>query len=129
MRRAALIWLTLGGTTLAAAPADPWPSAPVLTRLFLLPEGRNSQARLIKDLRLTPSQVSTLRHLADSESALAQQAQNVLGRENAAALNNKINLFNAEKDRKVREALEGSYPKFRQWIKVWWAEEVKKARR
>lgn len=135
MKSKALVLAVAVGVALVrpgqAAPAasDPWPAAPVLMRLFILPAGQASGKRLVSELQLSAAQQETLRQLAHSEAALGGQAQTVIGRSNAAALNRRIALFRAEKDRKARAALGAKYPKFRQWVRLWWASEVKNAGR
>lgn len=109
-------------------PADPWPRSAVLTRLFVLPSGRSSGERLVRQLRLTPPQMAELRRLARSEAELARAGRQVFGRDEATVLNARIARFSAEKDRKVRLSLAGKYSSFRGWIRTWWAQEVSGAR-
>lgn len=105
-------------------PADPWPASEVLTRLLVLPAGRADGARMIRELRLNPAQVRELRRLAASEHQYGQAAWRVVGRDNAAALNLRLAGMRAEKDRKVRASLGGTYPAFRAWLRGWWATQV-----
>lgn len=120
--RAALVVaaLSLSGSVLAAA--DPWPQSEVLTRLFVLRPSDGE--KLARDLRLTPAQVAELRRMAGSERSYGRAAAQVLGREEAAHLNTKLAAMRAEKDRKARLALGGSYPAFREWVRAWWNAEV-----
>lgn len=109
-------------------PADPWPASEVLTRLFVLPAGRADGARMVRELRLSPAQVRELRRLAASEHQYGQAAWRVVGRDNAAALNLRLAGMRAEKDRKVRASLGGTYPAFRAWLRGWWATQVADSR-
>ncbi|KQR28033.1 hypothetical protein [Deinococcus sp. Leaf326] len=109
-------------------PADPWPASEVLTRLLVLPAGRADGERLVRELRLSPAQVRELRRLAASEHQYGQAAWRVVGRDNAAALNTRLAGMRAEKDRKVRAALGGTYPAFRAWLRTWWATQVEDSR-
>lgn len=110
-------------------PADPWPASEVLTRLFVLPAGRADGARMVRELRLSPAQVRELHRLAASEHQYGQAAWRVVGRDNAAALNLRLAGMRAEKDRKVRASLGGTYPAFRAWLRTWWAAQVEDSRR
>lgn len=105
-------------------PADPWPASEVLTRLLVLPAGRADGARMVRELRLSHAQVRELRRLAASEHQYGQAAWRVVGRDNAAALNLRLAGMRAEKDRKVRASLGGTYPAFRAWLRGWWATQV-----
>lgn len=113
----------------ALAASDPWPAAPVLTRLLVLPSGKADGQRLVSGLGLTEAQVRELRRLAASEGAAGEAGRRVIGRQEAARLNAKITAMNAEKDRKVRVLLGGKYPAFRSWVRTWWGGEVQKAAR
>lgn len=113
----------------ALAASDPWPTAPVLTRLLVLPSGKADGQRLTSGLGLSGAQVRELRRLAASEGAAGEAGRHVIGRQEAAHLNAKISAMNAEKDRKVRVLLGGKYPAFRSWVRNWWAGEVQKAAR
>ena len=114
--------------TVPPRPADPWPASEVLTRLFVLPAGRADGARMVRELRLSPAQVRELRRLAASEHQYGQAAWRVVGRDNAAALNLRLAGMRAEKDRKVRASLGGTYPAFRAWLRGWWATQVADSR-
>ncbi|GAA0499264.1 hypothetical protein [Deinococcus depolymerans] len=105
----------------APGPADPWPAAPVLTRLFRLPEGRADAQALIAALDLTVAQVRELQRLADSETLSAARPAAVAARAKLAATQ-------AEKDRKVRLLLGADYVRFREWVQAWWREQVRRAR-
>lgn len=109
-------------------PADPWPASEVLTRLLVLPAGRADGERMVRELRLSPAQVRELRRLAASEHQYGQAAWRVVGRDNAAALNARLAGMRAEKDRKVRASLGGTYPAFRAWLRTWWATQVEGSR-
>ncbi|WP_339095763.1 hypothetical protein WDJ50_00145 [Deinococcus sp. VB142] len=112
--------LSLSGTVLAAQ--DPWPQSEVLTRLFVLRPSDGE--KLARDLKLSPAQVAELRRMAGSERSYGRAAAQVLGRDEAAHLNGKLATMRAEKDRKTRLTLGGSYPAFREWVRVWWNGEV-----
>lgn len=122
------------GETLAQTPAssavrasDPWPASEVLTRLFVLRPGDG--VRLGRDLGLNAAQLAELRRLSRSERAYAAAARQVLGRGEATALNEKLVAMRLEKDRKVRLALGTQYPAFREWVRGWWASQVRGAQR
>ncbi len=102
------------------APPDPWPAAPVLTRLFRLPAGRADAQALIATLDLTVAQVWELRRLAGSETLSASAPDSVTARAKIAATN-------AEKDRKVRLLLGADYARFREWVRVWWREQLRRS--
>jgi len=112
---------------LRAAP-DPWPGSPALIRLYLLPAGRAEAERLGRDLALSAAEVAELRRLAETEAAYGQAGREVLGRAEAARLNVELSAMRAEKDRRVRALLGDRYPAFRDWLRVWWAEQVGAAR-
>lgn len=123
--RTLLLSLILSVTPASAlTPADPWPTAPVLTRLFALPRGKADGQRLSQVLELRPAQLQELKRLADSEARYGDAGRHLFGRDEATRLNASIARFNVEKDRKVRLALGGQYPAFRQWIRAWWADQV-----
>ncbi|GAA5532001.1 hypothetical protein [Deinococcus aluminii] len=127
------LFLALGLMTLplgahAATSPDPWPGSPVLVRLFSLPAGRADGERLSRTLALTPAQIAELRRLARVEAAYGQAGRQVIGRQEAARLNARIAVMRVEKDRKVRALLGAKYPAFRQWVRVWWAGQVRAAR-
>ena len=86
--------------------------------------GQGLLKKLARDLRLTPAQVAELRRMTGSERSYGRAAAQVLGREEAAHLNTKLAAMRAEKDRKARLALGGSYPAFREWVRAWWNAEV-----
>lgn len=111
-----------------SAPADPWPGSEALTRLLVLPAGRADGERMVRELRLSAAQVRELRRLAASEHAYGLAAWHVVGRDNAAALNVRLAVMRAEKDRKVRASLGGTYPAFRAWLRGWWATQVEGSR-
>lgn len=98
---------------------DPWPAAPVLTRLFRLPASRADTQTLISTLDLTVAQVWELRRLAGSET-LSVSAPN------SAKSRAKIAATNAEKDRKVRLLLGADYARFREWVRAWWREQLRR---
>ncbi|AWT36066.1 hypothetical protein GCM10008956_01940 [Deinococcus arenae] len=128
MRRLLLLFALGWGAAPAQTAADPWPRAPVLTRLFVLASGRQDSERLIRTLDLTVAQVRELQRLAGSERAYAQAAR-PLGTAAARALNVKLAAMNAEKDRKVRRLLGRDYDRFRVWVRAWWEAQVRQAQR
>ncbi|WP_189067806.1 hypothetical protein [Deinococcus radiotolerans] len=117
---------TLGGGEARTAAGDPWPSVPVLTRVFTAPAGRPDRDQLIRTLNLTVAQVREFQRLAGSESAYAQAAR-TLNTAGDRALNVKLAAMNAEKDRKVRRLLGGDYAAFRAWVRAWWQAQVNRA--
>ncbi|MFT2720261.1 hypothetical protein ACMT4L_09680 [Deinococcus sp. A31D244] len=107
-------------TALPPATADPWPDAPVLTRLFRLPAGRADAQQLIAALDLTVAQVRELQRLAGSETLYVQG-------EVTASTPAKLAVMRAEKDRKVRLLLGADYALFRQIVRDWWREQLRRA--
>ncbi|GGR49321.1 hypothetical protein GCM10008959_08200 [Deinococcus seoulensis] len=99
---------------------DPWPDALVLTRLFRLPAGQADAQRLIAALDLTVAQVRELQRLAGSETLYVQGAA-------TPATQAKLAAMRAEKDRKVRLLLGAEYGLFRQLIRDWWREQLRRA--
>ncbi len=120
--------LLLGTAAAAAVRGDPWPTSPVITRLFALPSSRADAARLARDLDLTAAQVQGLRHLQAGEARSAELGKAVQSRLAAQQLNLKIAAMQAEKDRKARLILGDSYPAFRQWLREWWSRLVELSR-
>ncbi|MFC4639599.1 hypothetical protein [Deinococcus hohokamensis] len=120
--------LTFPSVPATAAAADPWPAAPVLTRLLTLPAGHADGQRLVRDLKLTSVQVAELRRLAGSEAAYGRAGRQVIGRDEAARLNRNLHRMTLEKDRKVRLVLAAQYPAFRAWVRTWWQTQVGRAR-
>lgn len=108
-------------------PSDPWPDSPVLLRLLTLPSARRDGERLFRALALSPAEAAELRRLAQSEASFAQAARQVIGRREAAQLNKRIAAMRVEKDRKVRALLGSRYPAFREWVREWWAGQVRAA--
>lgn len=101
-------------------PADPWPEAPVLTRLFRLPAGRADAQRLVAALDLTVAQVRELQRLAGSETLYVQGGA-------TPATQAKLAAMRAEKDRKVRLLLGADYALFRQLVRDWWRDQLRRA--
>ena len=125
-RSAALLFALLVPATASATTAqDPWPGSEVLTRLFVLQP--TDGARLVRELGLTPAQAAELRRMAGSERSYGQAGRQVLGRAEAQHLNGKLAEMRTEKDRKTRLALGGRYPAFRDWVRGWWAGEVRRS--
>lgn len=112
----------------ANAAQDPWPAAPVLTRMLTLPGGQADGQRMVKELKLTATQFSELRRLAGSEATYGRAGRQVTGRGEAARLNRNLQRMNQEKDRKVRLSLGSRYPAFRTWVRTWWQTQVGQAR-
>jgi hypothetical protein len=125
-------WLgtaVLASATAFAAPADPWPGSPVLTRLFGLPSSRADVARLSSELKLSAFQLQSLRQLSAGETRLARLGEAAQSRQQAQAVNIQLAALRTEKDRKARIILGSRYPAFRGWLRVWWQLQVTKSRK
>ncbi|TSA83104.1 hypothetical protein FNU79_12265 [Deinococcus detaillensis] len=121
--------LLLAGTAIAAAVrTDPWPSSPVLTRLFALPASKSDVKQLAADLDLSAEQVQGLRQLTAGEARSAKLGEAVQSRAQAQQLNTEISAMRTEKDRKARMILGDKYAAFRIWIREWWARQVGQSR-
>ena len=123
--RSAALLLALLVPASAAAAQDPWPNSEVLTRLFVIRP--SDGARMVRDLSLSPMQAAELRRMAGSERSYGQAGRQVLGRSEAQHLNVKLAEMRTEKDRKTRLALGSQYPAFRDWVRGWWAGEVRRS--
>lgn len=135
MNRRWVVWTALGGLLLAsgalaaaAARTDPWPSSPVLTRLFALPSSKSDVKQLAADLGLSSGQVQDLRQLTAGEARSAKLGEAVQSRLQAQQLNTEISAMRTEKDRKARLILGSKYAAFRQWIREWWSRQVTQSR-
>ena len=122
-----LLALNTGGTL--AAPSDPWPGSPVLTRLFGLPSSRADVLRLGSELNLSAFQMQSLRRLRAGEAQVARLGQAAQSRAQAQAVNVQVAALRGEKDRKAKLILGRQYPAFRQWLRVWWAAQVARSRK
>lgn len=126
---AALIGTVLAGTAMAAAGrTDPWPSSPVLTRLFALPSSKSDVKQLAADLDLSAEQLQGLRQLTAGEARSAKLGEAAQSRLEAQQLGPQISAMRAEKDRKARVILGDKYAAFRVWIREWWARQVTQSR-
>ena len=123
--RSAVLFALLLAPAAATSVQDPWPNSEVLTRLFMVRPADG--ARLVRELGLTPAQAAELRRMAGSERSYGQAGRQVLGRAEAQHLNVKLAGMRTEKDRKTRLALGARYPAFRDWVRGWWAGEVRRS--
>lgn len=117
----------LGSRALAGAVSDPWPTSPVLTRLFRL-EGKRGGAALSHDLHLDSQKAQELAQLTQLESQSARLADGVTDRLQARNVNTQIAAARQQKDAQARRILGDQYPAFRAWLREWWGREVARSR-